>query len=152
MKRNALVLIFLFMLCAATAQQPVSFITEATNDASANTFEQTKTKAERGDASAQFDLGNFYFKATNFVLAVQWFQKSAQQGLAAAQSQLGIFYQNGYGVPRDNEQAAKWFSKAAHQGDKVGQTMLGICYDLGQGVPLNEVEAYKWLSLATSRE
>ena len=143
---------FLLILNVAEAQLPVSFTTEATNAAPAYSFEQTKAMAENGDASAQFDLGNFYFKATNLVLAVQWFQKSAQQGLAAAQSQLGIFYQNGYGVPRDNEQAAKWFSKAAHQGDKVGQTMLGICYDLGQGVPLNEVEAYKWLSLATSRE
>ena len=43
--------------------------------------------------------------------------KAAEQGLAGAQSNLGVCYSEGRGVPQDDKQAVFWFRKAAGQGD-----------------------------------
>ena len=140
------------MLGIAAAQQSTNNSPNATNNVASNPIEEIKAKAEKGNAAAQFEVGSFYFRTTNYIEAAEWYQKSANQGLAIAQSQLGTCYENGCGVQQNSEQAVKWFTRAAKQGDKVGQAMLGLCYGNGFGVPVNDVEAYKWLSLATSHE
>ena len=45
--------------------------------------------------------------------AVAWYHKAADQGLAAAQVNLGVMYQEGEGVPQDDVEAHKWGSLAA---------------------------------------
>ncbi len=45
---------------------------------------------------------------------------AAERGDAEAQFELGLMYDEGYGVSRDNQEAAKWYSKAAEQGDDSG--------------------------------
>jgi len=40
----------------------------------------------------------------------------AEQGIASAQSNLGVMYNNGQGVPQDDKAALKWYSLAAEQG------------------------------------
>jgi len=40
-------------------------------------------------------------------------QQEASQGDTAAQTTLGLMYDNGQGVAQDYKQAFKWFSKAA---------------------------------------
>ena len=40
--------------------------------------------------------------------AVYWLQKSAEQGNAIAQFNLGVRYDNGDGVEKDMEQAVYW--------------------------------------------
>jgi TPR repeat protein len=42
-------------------------------------------------------------------------RKAADQGLAAAQVGLGIFYENGEGVPEDPAEAARWYRRAVEQ-------------------------------------
>ena len=173
MKRVVSVLFFTLMLCIVAAQTSSSTntnnprgLTDAeiglvpltTNSAGQINVdpdipdEALKEKAQKGDAPAQFYLGNYYKRATNYNAAVQWYQKSAQLGCAKAQIELGICYQDGDGVSQNYELAAKWFTRAAMQGEQSGQALLGVCYDNGIGVPENNVEAYKWLSLAISHE
>ena len=43
-------------------------------------------------------------------------RKAAEQGIAEAQSNLGLMYSDGLGVKQDYTEAAKWFRKAAEQG------------------------------------
>ncbi len=43
--------------------------------------------------------------------------KAAEQGLPAAQHNLGAMYATGQGVPRDYAQALMWFTLAANNGD-----------------------------------
>ncbi len=45
--------------------------------------------------------------------AVKWFRKAAEQGYGGAQFNLGVMYDNGYGVPQDYVQAYMWFNLAA---------------------------------------
>ena len=52
----------------------------------------------------------------DYVTALAWFKKSAEQGIGQAQFNLGVFYENGYGVVKDIEVARSWYKKAAAQG------------------------------------
>ena len=44
--------------------------------------------------------------------------RAASQGLANAQYQLGLLYERGEGVPRDDAAAARWYQEAARQGGR----------------------------------
>jgi TPR repeat protein len=51
--------------------------------------------------------------------AANWFRKAADQGLAAAQTNLGGLYAEGKGVQPDIVLSCMWFTLAAAQGDEV---------------------------------
>src|SRR5579864_493316 len=57
-----------------------------------------RERAAAGDAQAQFDLGNYYFRGRYLTLehanALTWYRKSADQGYAPAENQLGTMYQH----------------------------------------------------------
>ena len=53
----------------------------------------------------------------DYVKAVEWYQKSAEQGNAYAQANLGNCYYYGEGVSKDITKAVEWFRKAAEQGN-----------------------------------
>jgi len=57
--------------------------------------------------------------------------KAAEQGNADEQTLLGLIYEVGQDVPRDDAEAVKWFRKAAEQGNQDGQFFLGRMYHLG---------------------
>ena len=100
-------------------------------------FEEIKAKAEKGDAEAQYNLGQSYVNPDRVVRdtveAVKWWRKAAEQGNAAAQNALAVCYAAGEGVPKDAVEAVKWFRKAAEQGSMKAQHNLGGCYATGQG-------------------
>ena len=52
--------------------------------------------------------------------AVKWYQKVADQGVAAAQNKLGVMYENGKGVAKDTVLAYMWFNIGAANGDEMG--------------------------------
>lgn len=78
-------------------------------------------------------------------------RKTAEQGDASAQYNLGLHYADGRGVAKDNAIAAKWFRKAAEQGNANGQFELGYMYESGKGVAKNETEAAKWYQKAAAQ-
>ena len=53
------------------------------------------------------------------------FQESAAQGDAVAQFGLGLMYNYGHGVTKDDRLAVKFITKAAKKGDKCEQDFLG---------------------------
>ena len=67
--------------------------------------------AEKGDAAAQFFLGQLYNEGEivpqNKKEAIRWFRLSAEQGHAKAQYNLGNRYLKGQGVPQDYKEAVK---------------------------------------------
>jgi hypothetical protein len=153
------VCVFLLMLVMATAQQPASL--NATNVAVTNavvageTIEQTKAKAEKGDAVAQSNLGFCYATgdgvAKDAVVALKWYRKAAEQGNAYAQFIVGICYYSSDGVPKDMAETVKWFRKAADQGYAPAQECLGECYEWSFGVTKDAVEAAKWYRKAAEQ-
>lgn len=112
--------------------------------------------AERGDASAQFQIGGMYYSgkgvSKNYVEAAKWNLLAAEQGVDAAQFVLAAMYERGEGVPKDELEAVRWYAKSAEQGYSGSQFHLGRIYKDGQGVLQDFVEAYKWFSLAAAKD
>ncbi|MGO9610525.1 MAG: tetratricopeptide repeat protein [Verrucomicrobiia bacterium] len=76
---------------------------------------------------------------------------SADRGDAKAQIELGVCYDKGQGVRKDEVEAVKWFRKAAEQNLAVAQYNLGVSYATGQGVTNDVVEARKWFRKAAEQ-
>ena len=93
-------------------------------------FQETKAKAEKGDAAAQYFLGNMYRTgqgvAKDEVEAVKWYRKAADQGNAFAQNNLGVMYANGLGVEEDDVEAYKWFLLSGAQGTEQAKEKIPI--------------------------
>jgi uncharacterized protein len=89
--------------------------------------------------------------ATNYVEAVKWFRKAAEQNHAQGQCNLGHRYATGQGVPKDETEAAKWYRKAAEQNYAEAQNRLGYYYCMGLGVAKDETEAAKWYRKAAEQ-
>ena len=74
-----------------------------------------------------------------------WFKKSAAQGHAGAQCNLGLCYCKGEGVPQSYEEAVVWFKKSAAQGDARAEFNLGNCYWNGEVLSASEQASYAYL-------
>ena len=103
---------FAFTLVSTTqaqAQAPVQTSTQATALPPDNDFNALREPAAAGDAQAQFALANHYFNGIgvpqDYGQAVIWYRKSASQGYAPAENQLGYMHQHKFGLPRDYERA-----------------------------------------------
>ena len=55
---------------------------------------------------------------------MKWYRKSADQGNAAAQCNLGVCYAKGQGVPQSYDEAIKWYRKSADQGYRRAKDSL----------------------------
>lgn len=126
--------------------------------------------AEHGLAAAQYNLANLYLytpQKAGFVDitdmreepprqqhadAAKWFAKAADQGLAGAQIALGVIYESGDGMPRNQIEAVKWFRKAADQGSAEAEMALSVMYELGEGVTQDYAEGAAWCRKAAEQD
>lgn len=126
---------------------------------------------ERGNASIQKSLGDYYMAGNDYAEAVKWFRKAAEieydysalhdssfrgrkkrdEALrkrfikASAYMQLAeIYLHGGNGVEKDEAEAVQLFRKAAEQGYAAAQILLAGCYLDGVGVEKDEQEAIRW--------
>jgi TPR repeat protein len=123
--------------------------------AQAETIEEKRAKAEKGDVNAQFFLGAAYSIGNGGLVenekeAVKWYRKAAEQGHALSQYNLGSRYYEGSGVVKNDVEAVKWFRKAADQGITAAQSRLGVLYFKGYGVKKNDLLAYQWCLVASA--
>ena len=113
-------------------------------------FEGYKAKAEKGNAEAQYNLGESYDNGDGVpkdeVEGVKWYRKAADQGYDRAQFILGVCYASGTGVTKDEVEGVKWYRKAADQGHVRAQHNLGVHYYEAE----DAVEAVKCCLLYTS--
>jgi uncharacterized protein len=84
----------------------------------------------------------------NSEIAVRLWRPLADNGLAVAQFNLGLMYDNGQGIPRDDAAAVRWYQKAADQGHVKAQSNLGFMYLNGRGTAQSFTEAFKWFRKA----
>ncbi len=98
--------------------------------------------------------------------AFTWFRKALAAGItdaqggiqalaadryAPAQNEIGVFYENGRGVPKLDSEAVDWYRAAADQGFAEAQYNLGRMYADGKGVPKNEANARDWFAKAAKQ-
>lgn len=114
--------------------------------------EALRSAAQRGDAKAQFLLGQAYEKGEgmehNPRLAFDWYLQAEQKDHAQAQVALGGLYYLGRGVERDYEEAARWWKLAAEQNETKAHINLANLYLIGLGVEPSKIEAYAHFNLA----
>ena len=111
--------------------------------------------AEKGNAEAQFKLGNCLYQGLGVeqdqAEAVKWFRKAAEQGLAKAQFNLGNSFYQGAGTELDYDEAVNWYRKAAEQGLAEAQFNLGVCLEQGLGTEQDYAEAVYWYRKAAEQ-
>lgn len=122
------------------------------------------------NVSAQLSLGDMYFvrgaggikeirnkkyldEENNESLkkAVDWYRKATNAGNLVAQTKLGVCYENGQGVKKDEKAALELYRKAAEKGYAKAQYYLGLNYEKGIGVERNQAKALEWYKAAATQ-
>jgi uncharacterized protein len=75
----------------------------------------------------------------------------ANQGDTNAQFQLGVVYDQGQGVAKNQSEAAAWYRRAAEQGHAPAQNSLGSMHQYGEGAPQDNAEAVRWYQKAADQ-
>ena len=140
------ILTLLFALMAALAAQAQSY----------EHFQENLKEAKAGNDVAQYNVGLYYHNGwsgvkQDYQQASYWYRKSADQGYADAQLNLGYLYGEGLGVEQNNQQAAYWYRKAADQGEAYAQFNLGYLYEKGLGVDQSDQQAVYWYRKAADQ-
>ena len=102
-------------------------------------------------ASAEQEKGLAAYQKGDYATALREWKLLAEQGNASAQNNLGVMYENGEGVARDDKTAAEWYTRAAEQGNADAQNNLGVMYDNGKGVPQDDKVAAQWYTRAAEQ-
>ena len=77
-------------------------------------------------------------------MAEALYRKSAEQGNAKAQGNLGYLYSKGLGVSQDYQEAGRWYHKSAEQGHSFAEFNLGMMYEHGNGYQRDYKKAVGW--------
>ena len=101
--------------------------------------------------AADYEAGWEAYNRGDYATAWEEWLPLAEQGHAAAQSNLGLMYSSGHGVPQDYAVAAKWYRRAAEQGFARAQFNLGTMYEHGKSVAQDYAEAARWYELAAAQ-
>lgn len=97
------------------------------------------------------DLGNLYAQAKDLGKAAVLYEKAAALGSAASQISLAVMYENGTGLPKNNERARYWFIKAADEDDPWGAYDVGVCYAEGTCEREDYRQEYTWVRKAADQ-
>jgi len=124
-------------------------------------FEDTLSKAEQGDTTAQFIIALMYDDQSNCEKTFFWMKKAAEQGVFAAQTSIGDMYYRGHCIQKNYKQAIYWFKKAIEQKNIIGTGFnkiyhstvyqLGKLYYEGKGVPKDDRKAIYWYKKAAEQ-
>jgi TPR repeat protein len=93
-----------------------------------NITNETISQARKGDARAQFLVGNEYYHnntKADYLKALEWYYRSASNGFSNAQCSLGYMYYTGNkSVPADKQMAIQWYAIAASHGNMGAVQMV----------------------------
>jgi TPR repeat protein len=67
------------------------------------------------------------------------------------QYNLGVMYECGHGVAKDEAKAATWLRRAAEDGDVLAQVELGHLHSEGRGVEQSDAKAFDWYEKAAEQ-
>ncbi len=125
----------------------------------------TKASALKGEAVAQWLLGEYYRLGDKGVTqndaeSFKWYQMAADQEtikysynnipdiVADAQYWIANYYQNGTGVPKSLKNSVIWYKKCANKNVPLCQIHYAEAYADGSGVIPDYVEALTWCLIA----
>lgn len=108
-----------------------------------------QTKADAGDAEAQYQLGICYAQGKgvekNITQSARYWLMAGKQQHAQALIYLGKLFEKGIGVPQDFNKAFQCYQSACSQNVAEAQLCLAMLYLQGLGVEQDEKQAVKLL-------
>jgi len=106
-------------------------------------LEDLTTASNQGNTDATVLLGMRYTSGAlqNYEKAVSLFQAAADKNNADGEYYMAVAYLNGFGVPKDEAQAAAWFKRSADRGHAVSQYWFGELTAKGRGGLTEDWEA-----------
>ncbi len=118
-----------------------------------SSYARVRSRAEKGDVEAQFELCMRYHDGHGGVLqddeaSYRWCYEAAKQGHAWALANLGWMYESGTGVASDHSKAADAYRAAAEKGLPEAMVWFGQMLEQGRGVEENPSAAFEWYSRA----
>jgi TPR repeat protein len=121
----------------------------------ADPLQALRGAAERGDATAQFELGARHAAGDgvdqDWAAALAWFRRAAEAGGAAAQHNLAVLHERGRGTEPDPVEAVRWYEMAALQGYRPSQFNLAVAHARGAGTPRDMGKAVAWFERAAEQ-
>ena len=131
----------------------VVFLTEITGARADMVFDFQMKLAERGNAEAQFKVGEMYETGRgvekNLIEAKRWISKAAAQGNQAAGYKLLYYDLQNNGVTADNKDKLAELQAAAKDGNGDAQYYVGLMHSRGVGLRKNSTVALDWLGKAS---
>jgi TPR repeat protein len=117
----------------------------------AGAVRQWRPLADKGDADAQFNLGQAYKQGkgvpADLSTALSWYEKAAKRGHPQAQVNVGLLLYNG----GRKAEALPWLRKGADLDDPRAQYIIGTEMFNGQLVSRDWPRAYALMTLASGR-
>lgn len=114
------------------------------------TVESLRARADRGDATAEYELGSRYSLGLGVAKDPEQAQRlllaSARQGYSLAESDLAVMLMNDNRVP----EGLDWMTKAAAAGVANSQYELGQIYEQGKLAPQDLAKAADWYRKAAA--
>lgn len=79
------------------------------------------------------------------------FLRKATDGSPTDQFQVGVMYEQGKDVPRNDTMALRWYKKAAEKGLAESQYKVALMYRFGKGTPKSSYQAARWFQAAAEQ-
>ena len=110
--------------------------------------------AALGFAGAETELGFRASKKGDDATALKWYRKAEKKNYLRALCNIGVFYEHGKVVAKDENKAFSYYQRAIEADPSYAnaQYNLGVCYDKGKGVKEDDVEAVKWYRKAAEQD
>ncbi|TYK65276.1 tetratricopeptide repeat protein [Colwellia echini] len=98
------------------------------------------------------DQGIYELNRGEFHAAIAQFEPLVAEGYAPAQYQMGLIYQNGYGVSKDGAKAIELFTLAADQNNPDAQFELSLYYSSGKFIKQDLKKAFELTHKAAKKD
>lgn len=106
-------------------------------------LEAAQRGAALGDHESKLLLGVLQ-AGSDPAAALALFREAARWQMKLANYNLGVLWANGWGVPRDPQDAANFMRLAALGRDPIAMMVLGQWHDQGRGVAADRAQAEAW--------
>ena len=96
-------------------------------------------------ASDDYERGEDAYYGGEYLEAVRWYRRAAEQGDQMAKFMLSTMYAYGEGVQQDDSEAMKWYRKAVEQRHVTASSYITTVYDAKDEIVTDDdAEAARW--------
>lgn len=99
--------------------------------------------------NVNFNAGVEAVDVNNMPLAFKYFLAAAKENHVDSQYNVGVMYEQGIGVGKNEKEALGWYKKAGMQGNAAAQFNLGVLYENGLGTEVDFAKANEWYRKAS---